>query len=261
MTNKFFDRHRETLEKAMEMTRTRGYWSPYLEVPSPKVYGETGKEDGEAAFKARLNKKFEIDQPGSDGWVGKEHSPYGFDLGVTYPKVNLDELLPAMEKAIPAWRKAGVEGRVGVCLEILARLNTRTFEIANAVMHTSGQAFMMAFQAGGPHAQDRGLEAVTYAYMEMSRTPEYAYWEKPQGKDKEGNVETATRDGQDLPYHPARARFGDRLLHLPHLEHLSGDVRESRHRQPGHRQAAPAFHPARRDHGGNRARRAHRSRP
>ena len=27
-------------------------------------------------------------------------------------------------------------------------------------MHTTGQGFVMAFQAGGPHAQDRGLEAV-----------------------------------------------------------------------------------------------------
>ena len=51
-------------------------------------------------------------------------------------------------------------------MEILARLNARSFEIANAVMHTSGQAFVMAFQAGGPHAQDRALEAVAYAYAE-----------------------------------------------------------------------------------------------
>jgi phenylacetic acid degradation protein paaN len=49
-------------------------------------------------------------------------------------------------------------------------------------MHTSGQAFMMAFQAGGPHAQDRGLEAVAYAYVEQVRTPDTAEWSKPQGK-------------------------------------------------------------------------------
>jgi phenylacetic acid degradation protein paaN len=49
-------------------------------------------------------------------------------------------------------------------------------------MHTSGQAFMMAFQAGGPHAQDRGLEAVAYAYVEQVRTPDNAEWTKPQGK-------------------------------------------------------------------------------
>ena len=40
----------------------------------------------------------------------------------------------------------------------------------------------MAFQAGGPHAQDRGLEAIAYAYAEMTRQPREATWEKPQGK-------------------------------------------------------------------------------
>jgi phenylacetic acid degradation protein paaN len=49
-------------------------------------------------------------------------------------------------------------------------------------MHTTGQAFAMAFQAGGPHAQDRGLEAVAMAWAEMTRVPDSAVWEKPQGK-------------------------------------------------------------------------------
>jgi len=47
-----------------------------------------------------------------------------------------------------------------------------------AVMHTTGQGFMMAFQAGGPHAQDRGLEAVAYAWREMTRCPASATWKK-----------------------------------------------------------------------------------
>ena len=51
-------------------------------------------------------------------------------------------------------------------------------------MHTTGQAFVMAFQAAGPHAQDRGLEAIAYAYDEMRRVPQKAYWEKPQGKNE-----------------------------------------------------------------------------
>ena len=39
-------------------------------------------------------------------------------------------------------------------------------------MHvTSGQAFVMAFQAGGAHALDRALEAVAYGYAEMTRHP------------------------------------------------------------------------------------------
>src|SRR3712207_2374841 len=53
---------------------------------------------------------------------------------------------------------------------------------SNAVMHTSGQAYAMAFQAGGPHAQDRALEAVAYAYAEMTRHVPKTVWEKPQGK-------------------------------------------------------------------------------
>ena len=62
------------------------------------------------------------------------------------------------------------------------RINARSVEIAHAVMHTSGQAFVMLFQAGGTHAQDRALEAVAYAYAEQTRHADTAVWEKPQGK-------------------------------------------------------------------------------
>ena len=71
----------------------------------------------------------------------------------------------------PAWRDAGPQARVGVCLEILDRLHKRIFELANAVQFTTGQAFVMAFQAGGAHALDRALEALAYAYAEMTRHP------------------------------------------------------------------------------------------
>ena len=40
----------------------------------------------------------------------------------------------------------------------------------------------MAFQAGGAHALDRALEAIAYAYAEMTRHPATADWEKPAGK-------------------------------------------------------------------------------
>ncbi len=107
------------------------------------------------------------------------------DLGVRYPRVTaagLDPLLAAVAEAMPAWRDAGPTVRAAVSLEILARLHERVFELANAVQHTSGQAFVMAFQAGGTHALDRGLEAVAYAYEEQTRTPATAHWEKPAGK-------------------------------------------------------------------------------
>src|ERR1700675_536547 len=120
--------------------------------------------------------------PVGRGTVGSEMSPYGIALGISYPKVDLDQLFAAIAKAEPAWRKAGPEAWVGVSLEILARINKRSFEMAHAVMHTTGQAFVMAFQAAGPHAQDRGLEAVAYAWDELKRVPAKALWEKPQGK-------------------------------------------------------------------------------
>jgi phenylacetic acid degradation protein paaN len=88
-------------------------------------------------------------------------------------------LLAAAQAGMKAWRDAGPEARTGVCIEILDRLHARVFELANAVQHTSGQAFVMAFQAGGAHALDRALEAIAYAWVEMSRTPRTAVWEKP----------------------------------------------------------------------------------
>ncbi len=182
MTHPFHERHRETLNRALQAIRSREYWSAYPEMPSGKVYGDSANDDGKTAFEAHLNRPFELDQPGTTGRVGRERSPYGFDLGVSYPKCDVDVLLPAMQAAMPAWRKAGPEARAGVCLEILERLNRNSFEIAYAVMHTTGQAFMMAFQAGGPHAQDRGLEAVAYAYRAMTEQVEAGRWEKPQGK-------------------------------------------------------------------------------
>ncbi|MEU6677055.1 phenylacetic acid degradation protein PaaN [Streptomyces sp. NPDC046925] len=175
--------HRPTLDQALETIRTRAYWSPHPE--HPKAYGENGSlslPEGKAAFDALLGNRFDLDQPGTDDWTGAEVSPYGPELGITYPHPDIDTLLPAMRAGMRAWREAGAEVRAMVCLEILSRISARTHEMAHAVMHTSGQAFMMAFQAGGPHAQDRGLEAVAYAYVEQARTPDAAEWSKPQGK-------------------------------------------------------------------------------
>jgi phenylacetic acid degradation protein paaN len=175
--------HRPTLDQALEAIRTRAYWSPHPE--HPKAYGDNGSLDaaaGKAAFDALLGTRLDLGQPGTDDWAGGEVSPYGIELGITYPHADADVLLPAMRAGQRAWRDAGAETRAVVCLEILKRISDRTHEFAHAVMHTSGQAFMMAFQAGGPHAQDRGLEAVAYAYAEQVRTPGTAEWTKPQGK-------------------------------------------------------------------------------
>ncbi|GAA2134257.1 phenylacetic acid degradation protein PaaN [Kitasatospora kazusensis] len=175
------DRHQETLTRALAASASRDYWSPYPEFP--KAYGETALEDGKAAFESVLGLPFVIEGQPTDGEpVSGESSPYGIEMGVSYPHFEPDALIAAMETARPGWASATPAARAAVCLEILARINARSNEFAHAVMHTTGQAYGMAFQAGGPHAQDRGLEAVAYAYAEQTRLPQKASWTKPQGK-------------------------------------------------------------------------------
>src|SRR6185503_13407527 len=133
MAHRLFERHQQTLQSALSAIHARTYWSAYPEVPSGKVYGETAKDDGEAAFKNRLGRPFAIDAPGAKGSVGAEQSPFGgLALGVTYPKPDLDALMKSATSAMRKWWRADTETRIGVCLEILHRLNKRSFEIANA---------------------------------------------------------------------------------------------------------------------------------
>jgi len=175
-----FDHHRTTLDRALQAIAERGYWSPYSE--QLKQYPAAAVEGAQAAFEALLNRPFALHGPAAVGRVGAERSPYGFDLGVSYDQYDAEQLLARQQQALPAWRDAGPQARVGACLEILSRLNALSPTLAHAVMHTTGQAFMMAFQAGGAHAQDRGLEAVAYAWRAMAEVPQAAQWVKPQGK-------------------------------------------------------------------------------
>jgi len=178
----FASRHRETLEQALAAIRKRDHWSAYPESPSPRVYGEDAAGAGEAAFRSLLDRPWPGQTPGASGTVTTERSPFGSDLGVAYPHVGkdgVDALLVAAGRGMADWRDAGPDTRVAVCQEILARVHARVFELAHAVQHTSGQAFVMAFQAGGAHALDRALEALAYGYDEMTRHPASALWEKP----------------------------------------------------------------------------------
>ncbi len=175
-----FEKHHERLSAAVGACASREFFSAFDESPSPRVYGESAAGEGRSAFEAWLGRPFPLATPGAEGTVATERSPYGIDLGVAYPRVtDVDALITAATAGMKAWRDVGPAGRMGVCLEILDRLHARIFELANAVQHTSGQAFVMAFQAGGAHALDRALEAIAYAWTEMTRTPATAIWEKP----------------------------------------------------------------------------------
>lgn len=180
--HQFFDRHRGLLDDAQKALSTRSFWTPFPEIPSGKIYGETARADGEAAFDALLGQAFKLTGHPETTRVGAEVSPWGQALRISYPGADAQTLIAASLAASGAWAAADPRIRTGVALEILTRLNRDSFLIGYATMHTTGQAFPMAFQAGGPHAQDRGLEAVAVAYQEMTRTPAQAVWEKPQGK-------------------------------------------------------------------------------
>src|SRR5882724_7143017 len=166
-----YETHRELLDRATQAATARDYWSAFPESPSKSVYGEHAAGAGEQAFAALLGKPFPIEVPGAAGTVVTERSPYGLALGVSYPRADPLALVAAARVATPAWRAVGPRGRAGVAAEIIKRINARSFELAHAVQHTTGQAFVMAFQAGGPHAQDRGLEAVAYSLAEQTRMP------------------------------------------------------------------------------------------
>ena len=130
MTHPLLDKHRATLEGALSAIATRGYWTPYPEQASPKFYGEGASEVRKQAVQALFGQRFDLGQPGVTGWLAADRSPYGVDLAVQYAVCDAEALIAAAQAAMPAWQKLGVDGRTGVCLEILDRLNKASFEIA-----------------------------------------------------------------------------------------------------------------------------------
>jgi phenylacetic acid degradation protein paaN len=179
-----YNKHKDVLNKAIDALHHRTFYAAYPEHPAPAIYGETADADGQAKFKASLGKKFEeLKQSNPESWAGQEESPYLQDnLKITYPAYSSLTLIEKSKSAFHAWRKVSVEDRAGILIESLERMKARFFEIAYATMHTTGQGYMMAFQASGPHAADRALEAIASGYEELQRFPKTALWDKPMGK-------------------------------------------------------------------------------
>ncbi len=179
-----FEKHQLTITKAIEALHARTFYAAFPENPSPSTYGDTADADGQAKFKARLGKKFEdLKQFDAEGWAGQEESPYLQELlNVLYPTFSTSTLIDRSKNAFHQWRKINAKDRAGILMESLDRIKGRFFEIAYATMHTTGQGYMMAFQASGPHAADRALEAIAAGYEELNRFPEKILWDKPMGK-------------------------------------------------------------------------------
>jgi phenylacetic acid degradation protein paaN len=179
-----YKKHDTIINKAIKALHDRTFFAAYPEHPSPNIYGETADADGQQKFKATLGKKFEeLKQSNAEGWAGQEESPYLQEpLKILYPIYAVDTLIQNSKNAFQQWRKVNIHERAGILVESLERVKSRFFEIAYATMHTTGQGYMMAFQASGPHAADRALEAIAAGYEELQRFPDHAIWDKPMGK-------------------------------------------------------------------------------
>lgn len=179
-----FQKHEPTLTQAIHALHARTFYAAFPEHPAPAIYGETADADGQSKFKNHLGKKFEeLLQTNPSQWGGQEESPYLQEqLHVSYPLFQVSELIDRSNKAFHSWRKISVQDRAGVLMESLEKVKAHFFEIAYATMHTTGQGFMMAFQASGPHAADRALEAIAAGYEELNRFPSSVLWDKPMGK-------------------------------------------------------------------------------
>lgn len=173
---------KERLEAAYAAQQSRTYYAAWPE--SPRAYDEDGMAKGLSAFQSLLTQNFtELLQDGSEGWLGDEVSPYMMTgLGVQYPKFTPEVLIANATSAQKVWSKTAADVRASILLDALDRVALRFFEIAYATMHTTGQSFMMSFQASGPHANDRALEVLSMAYHELQRFPSDVTWVKNMGK-------------------------------------------------------------------------------
>ena len=148
------------LQDAQAALKNRLYFSAYPE--NPKAYAEDGNEAGKTAFSKQLNENFtELDSNNAIGWIGTEVSPYmQVGLGVHYPQFSVETLIANANASKAAWNAILVQNKANILVEMLDAVKDRFFEIAYATMHTTGQSFVMSFQASGPHANDRDRKSV-----------------------------------------------------------------------------------------------------
>ncbi len=174
--------YKEIIGNAIKAIHARTFYAQYPE--HPKAYGEEAPVKGLEAYNNQLAKPFSgLLQQNPVSWAGEEVSPYtGKALGITYPIFETDTLIVRAGRAFGEWKKTSVDTRAEILVDALERVKDRFFEIAYATHHTTGQSFVMSFQASGPHASDRALETLALGYQELTRFPQNIVWEKPMGK-------------------------------------------------------------------------------
>ncbi|MDX1907153.1 MAG: aldehyde dehydrogenase family protein [Bacteroidia bacterium] len=185
MRTDLYQSYEPVIRQATEAVHSRVFFAHFPEPPSGKIYGETANEEGLAAFQAQCGQRFELLQHHDGYEMREEVSPYTRErLRISYPAMEEPMgYVSLAEVAFDSWRETDPGLRAAILMESLDRIRSRFFEMAYATMHTTGQTFMMSFQASGPHAADRALEAISLGLHELSRFPqETIEWVKPMGK-------------------------------------------------------------------------------
>jgi phenylacetic acid degradation protein paaN len=183
-----YAKHADILEQARQACQHRHSWSPYPEMPSKYPQAEQAQAQGEQAFRSHLGstaerRRFQLEQPGTQGWIGEEISPYTQEaLQIEYPQADTEALFEAAGKAMHSWAQASIEDRLGALMEVIEVVyREHLFEITHAVMHTAGQSYNMAYTGSGVNALDLGIEALVYAEQAMRAVSPSAQWERPFG--------------------------------------------------------------------------------
>jgi len=172
----------ERIQEAIKALQSRKFYSAYPE--NPRAYAEDANAKGLEAFQKQLNEPFPgLYDEGCEGRIGEEVSPYmQVGLGVDYPKFSVDNLINNATHSHNSWKNISVAKRAEILLESLDAVKEKFFELAYATMHTTGQSFVMSFQASGPHANDRALESIALGYHELTRYDSNVEWVKNMGK-------------------------------------------------------------------------------
>ena len=183
-----FDTHSARFTAAQAACKARYCWSPFPELPNRYPDAATAQAHGLAMFNSHLGtatapRQFDLPQPGTVGTLGEEVSPYTRQpLGIQYPQATIDSLFAAAARAMDDWASATVQTRIGVLMEVVDVLyREHLFEIAQAVMHTAGQSYNMAYAGSGVNALDRAIEALVYAEQAMCAVAPSARWERQFG--------------------------------------------------------------------------------
>ncbi len=170
-------------EHIISANKSRNYFSAFNE--NPKSYDEILLKQGLQAFQTKLNTNYLL--PGNKNreinFYGEEVSPYLLTgLGIHYSKSKVSELISNAVTVSNEWSILDYSKRLEILLSSLEKVKTRFFELAFATMHTTGQSFLMSFQASGPHACDRALEVLATASEQLGYYPKEVNWIKNMGK-------------------------------------------------------------------------------